>query len=160
MICYVAQRLKRPPLSQNITVYISGARSPGEGELKVVDWVQSIMPQANDTMVICGSDSDLLIQALCFPSVRNLMVLQTGADKLDLVCDINSLSHEILKDADWRGTRGITSFEYSTKLPLPKGPKGQALDLSNRMTLDEIRRTVRIDFVLLFILNGNDYLPR
>ena len=160
MVHFVAQRLRRPPLSQNVTVYISGARSPGEGELKVVAWVQSIMPRANDTMVICGSDSDLLIQALSFPSVNNLLVLQTGADKLDLVCDINALSHEILKDADWRGSKGIAEFDYSSKSPFPKRPKGQALDPSKRAMLKEILRETRIDFILLFILNGNDYLPR
>ena len=37
------QRVRRP-LFQNLTVYISGARQPGEGELKIVDWLQSRIP--------------------------------------------------------------------------------------------------------------------
>ena len=32
------------PLFSNLTVYISGARQPGEGELKIVDWLQSRIP--------------------------------------------------------------------------------------------------------------------
>ena len=156
MVCYVAQRLRRPPLSENVAVYISGARGPGEGELKIVNWIHNIMPDYNDTMIICGSDSDLLIQALSFPCVRNLKVLQNGIDKLHFACDIHHLTHEILSDADFRGKNCVSEFEY-TMSSIQRRKKTEG---SHIKSLDEIDIATRVDFVLLFILNGNDYLPR
>ena len=160
MVCYVAQRLKRPPLSENITVYISGARSPGEGELKIVNWVHNIMPDYNDTMVICGSDSDLLVQALSFPRINNLRVLQNGIDKVHYVCDIHHLSCEILADADFRGENSAANFEYNLKVSSSSMKRRDEKYFDHIKHLEELDRATRIDFVLLFILNGNDYLPR
>jgi len=114
VLCYVLQRVRRP-LFQNLTVYISGARQPGEGELKIVDWLQTHIPlseaapppappapalpaspaappgaavtghhrvarrHSNDSVVICGSDSDILLQALALsarlPRIAVLQVL-------------------------------------------------------------------------------------
>lgn len=70
LLCYILQRAKRPALA-NVTVYVSGPTNPGEGELKIVDWVNTIMPSYNDSIVICGSDSDLIIQVTETPALIN-----------------------------------------------------------------------------------------
>lgn len=63
LLCYTLKRIRKPVLA-NVTVYISGSRKPGEGELKIVEWVNSIMPCHNDSIAICGGDSDLIIQVM------------------------------------------------------------------------------------------------
>ena len=62
MVCYVVQRLRRTHF-KNLTVFISGPCVPGEGEVKIVEWVNNHM-KGDDSLVISGSDSDILLQGL------------------------------------------------------------------------------------------------
>lgn len=135
MLCYILQRLHRPQF-QNITIYVSGSRDPGEGELKIVDWVNAIMPSPTDSMIICGSDSDLVIQAIGFPNISNLTVFQNNGEKQDMFCDIHRVVDLIQRDL------------YSRKFK------------ETKIKLPEITEGDRLDYMLLFILNGNDYLPK
>jgi 5'-3' exonuclease len=135
MLCYILQRLHRPQF-QNVTIYLSGSRDPGEGELKIVDWANAIMPSPTDSLIICGSDSDLVIQAIGFPNISNLTVFQNNGEKQDMFCDI------------YRAVELIQRDLYSRKFK------------ETKIKLPEITKADRLDYILLFILNGNDYLPK
>jgi hypothetical protein len=94
------------------------------------------MPSPKDSMMICGSDSDLMVQSLGFPSVENLIVFQNNGDKQDLFCEISRVVELIQMDL------------YSR----------QVEDSSSRPPA--VTEADRFDYMLLFILNGNDYLPK
>ena len=61
MICYVLQRIKKQNLS-DVAVFISDATCPGEGELKIIDWIQRNMPRSevdsSGIVVNSGQHSD------------------------------------------------------------------------------------------------------
>ena len=127
---YILQRCHRPQF-RNLTVFISGPRSPGEGELKIVEWVNTIMPSYNESLVICGTDSDIILQALSLPYLDKVMVLQSGSKEYsDAFCNISSLSVEMIKD---------TNIDHS---------------------LLNFPQAIRLELVLIMLLQGNDYMPR
>lgn len=122
MICYLLQRYSKHKLS-NIAVFISDGTCPGEGELKIIDWIQHHMPRpaaagvqsrsiltqpfvkanalsSRDSVVICGSDSDILVQSICMGAVTpNTMVLQLGSDGRDSLCNISALITGLVSSA-------------------------------------------------------------
>lgn len=55
---------------RKVKFFISGANMPGEGELKCLDWVRTnCAAGTEESVVIVGNDSDLLVQALGLPKV-------------------------------------------------------------------------------------------
>ena len=198
MLCYVLQRLRRPMLS-NITVYISGSNAPGEGELKLIDWIRSLKPSEDETLAICGSDSDIILQAVCLPNHPNTFVLQSGRDSKGMsACNVTSLLEQLqhglwLDDLSGNSNNNNSNNNSGsngyTNITTKKKKKGKKDKLSNKigplhfttinnnntMTLTNTNTTktttscsnvdttpasLRLDAVLLFILQGNDYLPK
>jgi 5'-3' exonuclease len=48
----------------------SGADVPGEGELKLLDWIHCRVPAGSDeSVVIVGGDADLVLQGLAITKV-------------------------------------------------------------------------------------------
>lgn len=148
MLCYTLQRLHRPAL-RNVSFFISDATAPGEGELKLIKWIHNHMPLATDgeqpeRLVICGSDSDIILQALAINSSVKCEVLQLHTQSLFRISD---LAQQILESCysthdDDTSTSTIEEVINNTTLQ-------QSLDYS-----------VRIDLMMLMVLQGNDYLPR
>ena len=153
VLFYILQRIKRPKF-QNIKVYISGSRCPGEGELKIVNWVNTIMPNPTDSLIVCGTDSDLLIQAINFPSVDNLIIYQYGSDNSNMFCEMSMLTKEIGK-----GILSLSSADDSnkniSKVPMPKN---KTMDYFKSGYFSS--KQFRLDIAFLFIIHGNDYLPK
>ena len=75
MICYVLQRMHRPEFSK-ISFYISGASAPGEGELKIVEWIHSHVMGKNESVAICGEDSDILVQSMLLSKIPKVRIVQ------------------------------------------------------------------------------------
>ncbi|CAM9483159.1 unnamed protein product [Chrysoparadoxa australica] len=79
---YAYQRLQQKPgrgRFDGISFYISGADVPGEGELKIFDWIN--MNAAVDTpesTVIVGGDADLVLAGLALRKVKNLFIYNYG----------------------------------------------------------------------------------
>lgn len=97
IMTYVLQRISR---FSNVTIFVSGSNIPGEGELKIVDWVRTQMPSNNGTVVICGADSDILIQAIPLTDISQIQVLQTSGDYPDSFCNISSIINEFSKKSN------------------------------------------------------------
>jgi len=119
-----------------VRVYISPSAVPGEGEVKLLDWLYQasaarvVLP--SHSVAILGGDSDLVVQGLVVPPsvTHNVFVILPQDGK-------GRFSHCI---SLWETTRTLAAY-----LPKLRG--------------EDIMR-VRTDLVLLLIMNGNDYLPK
>jgi 5'-3' exonuclease len=74
---YVLQRMRRTTF-KNLSVFISGSDCPGEGELKLINWIQHIMPSCDDSVAICSKDGDVLVQAMTLHDIRDKLVVHSS----------------------------------------------------------------------------------
>ena len=147
MICYVLQRIQKTQF-QNLTVFISGADTPGEGELKIVDWITTKLPHHDDRVVICGSDSDIILQSICMSLyATNITVFQVGSDYNDAFCNVTHLIGEIVDYA-------LAPAWFESKTEQQESEENPVLN-----TRPEGHQNP-VDLVALFVLQGNDYLPK
>jgi len=142
---YVWQRFsnRNSSLSRNVKVYTSSFDTPGEGEIKLLDWINlhaptSVYPDATgdilpgDLIAILGGDSDLVLEGLVLPAqiTHNVFIIIPEKTQRHFCVSL------------WEVTRNLAHF-------LPQ----LQFDVDHIMKL-------RIDLVLLLMLNGNDYLPK
>ncbi|KAI2489807.1 XRN 5'-3' exonuclease [Fragilaria crotonensis] len=90
MLYWAWQRMipQEGPLSK-VAIYISASDSPGEGEVKILDWILRKRPQG--TLAIMGGDSDLVLEGLVIPPsicTHNVFVLLPGLGKRYLVVSL------------------------------------------------------------------------
>lgn len=138
MLCYVLQRAN---VLRNVSVYISGPEIPGEGELKIIDWIYRHTPPMHESILICGCDSDIILQAITLGAQFNCSVLQSGSEYSDAICNANALYESIVAV--------IIASSNNADFAIP--PR----------SVSEPKETFpRFDIVLLFVLAGNDYLPK
>lgn len=201
MICYILQRYRKHRLS-NVAVFISDGTCPGEGELKIIDWIQHHMPRpiselstadsilkqsfvqnnllsSRDSVLICGSDSDILVQSICMGAVNpNTMVLQLTADGPDALCNISSLIVGLVHAA------GVNWKELADYQVMATNNNNDGYPVEERLVVSEPAsptlpadtsarpekqqqfhpilqlRSLHVDLAVLFALQGNDYLPK
>ena len=149
MLCYSLQRIRYR--LKTVNIYVSGPRSPGEGELKIVDWIYTTSPPKNETIVICGCDSDILLQALSLDQF-NCSVLQYGSEFEGAICDANILFESILN----------RTLEYAKDFEQPNFSDDNFFQSNFSDFIETFRKqsSSRFDFLLLYLLQGNDYLPK
>ena len=133
MICYTLQRVNRP-VFRDLTVFISGAQVPGEGEIKIIEWIHNHMPNHNDSCIICGSDSDIILQTICLQHVPNVRVLQSGEGYSTALCEVSRVVAQL--------RRTVCELSGVEDADLP----------------DDER--FRADMIIVFVMQGNDYLPK
>eukprot|EP01032_Pedospumella_encystans_P029820 gene29820-33661_t len=181
LLCYAIQRAKRFNL-QDVAVFISDSTCPGEGELKLIDWIRRHMPASclnndpqtglsdsssidghsiltTDTVAICGSDADILVQGLAQQSkCPNIHVIQAGMDSADAVCNITALLENIATQPIVPQRRQNVTWlkENNQSLPMNRKERKRA----NVLDASQIPSSVRSDLVVRFSLAGNDYLPK
>lgn len=174
MLSYLFRRLKRQPY-RNLTWFLSSPNEPGEGELKIVDWIRNHMPAAtstspdslskyefnNDTVVLYGGDSDIIVQSLASARyVKDLYVCyieNSSKNKSAILCHIPSLVqayHTYFHNPSYirpspssRSNESITSYFNTTADSSSKLISSQSMNLI-------------CDIMLLTLLNGNDYLKK
>ncbi len=154
------QRLDNPKgkLSRNkCQIYISPSTVPGEGEVKLLDWLiqagseervvrvmkpngeleneritnKSKIVKPGESVAILGGDSDLVLEGLVIPP---------------------TITHNVFVILPAGGTTSYVISLWETTLTLGKY-LGENFDAADIMR-------VRTDLVLLLIMNGNDYLPK
>jgi len=148
------QRLENPQGKlASCRVYISPSTVPGEGEVKLLDWliqagsderIGRVMKMGHlemerhkrivkpgESVAILGGDSDLVLEGLIVPPTitHNVFVILPSSGKTSYVVSL------------WETT--LTLGKY----------------LGKKFDPTDIMR-VRTDLVLLLIMNGNDYLPK
>ena len=136
----------------NVKIYISPSTVPGEGEVKLLDWLLQAggdglqhLKKRNErrkgigggkiilqgeSVAIYGGDSDLVLEGLVIPPTitHNVFVILPSGKKSNYVVSL------------WQTTLTLAQF------------------LGDNFDQNSIMR-VRTDLVLLLIMNGNDYLP-
>jgi hypothetical protein len=125
------QRMSNPtsPLHR-VQVFLSTSQVPGEGEVKLLEWVYT-KRRKDESIAFMGGDSDLVLEGLIIPptSTHDIFVLLPDGPKRYLAVSL------------WETTRALQEHHI------------KHMHMSNVMR-------IRTDLVVIFILNGNDYLPK
>lgn len=117
-------------LPEGVHVYISPSTVPGEGEVKLLEWMYrhtSHPHQINESVAFLGGDADLVLEGLMLNRPNVFCVLPHGRRQYSCV-SVWQLTRALARDA------GVRSLDM-----LPQR---------------------RLDWVLLILLNGNDYVPK
>jgi hypothetical protein len=157
-------------LLPRVRIYMSSSRVPGEGEIKLLEWVHnfrgSLSRHPGQTIALIGGDADLLLEAMVLPPAwtHNVFVLRpedaqeskksTGSGGSSPTRNAKQLRKEakdtMLCTSLWEMTLSLDEFCRST---LPAEYYHPERD-------QKLLLQIRNDLVLLMIMNGNDYLPR
>lgn len=129
------------------TYFVSTSEFPGEGELKVFEWMSTFVKDpARESIVLCGDDSDFVLQCMAYTDFPNVRVLTS-----------------IPKEATANTTRDQESDPSSASTK--RSPRFRIMD--RQWLLEQIQAKVHVDsrvlcrdLVFLWALNGNDYLPK
>ncbi|ANQ06616.1 5'-3' exonuclease [Plasmodium coatneyi] len=174
------------PKYKHIKVYVSTDKEVGEGELKLMNWIQNYIrgnhsphegdnnsvstpDGADESFVIVGADADLLLQCLALKDVRNVCVYTYQTFLVDVAAWEKKKKEDYLAGLDQTNGGAHPNGEthhIGTSTPKWKKKKIKVLYNLNTFTnlfwkkypsaIDQIRR----DMLILFILKGNDYLPK
>ncbi|CAA9986803.1 5'-3' exonuclease, putative [Plasmodium knowlesi strain H] len=168
------------PKYKHIKVYVSTDREVGEGELKLMNWIQNYVrgnssqneessihvgtrKAADESFVIVGADADLLLQCLALKDIRNVCVYTYQTFLVDVGAWEKKKKEDYLS-----GLNRPNGEADNIGASIPKWKKKKIKVLYNLNTftnlfwkkypsaIDQIRR----DMLILFILKGNDYLPK
>ncbi len=73
----------------------------GEGELKIINWLNEILLDTSpaDKVLICGGDSDIIIQSIMHFAYDKISILQKSYDRCNegALCNISTLLLDIFK---------------------------------------------------------------
>ncbi|GAX15210.1 5'-3' exoribonuclease 1 [Fistulifera solaris] len=117
-------------LPEGVHVYISPSSAPGEGEVKLLEWLYrhaSQPHQINESVALLGGDADLVVEGLML-------------NRPNVFCLLPHVKKQFSCVSVWQLTRDLarkTGVQYADELPQR-----------------------RLDWVLLILLNGNDYVNK
>lgn len=153
-IYYACRRIQSQEGFDGVTFWLSGSTEPGEGEVKLIDWLNTHLPEpapgAADTRSVCviGSDVDLVLQ--CVSALPRLMsgVLGGGGH------GAHGFRFEVL-------TKSTAAVQGRERM----GPyvRISVLELARQLEASFPACTaaqVSHDLIALMTMFGNDYLPR
>ena len=133
LLYWVWQRLQsRHSYLHELQIYISSSQVHGEGEVKLMEWLYRPESQIRpgDHVVMMGGDSDLVLQGLMVPP--------------SLTHNVDVLMPNHGSYIGFCISEIVNSLTREYRLPIR----------------EENLMKIRTDIVLLFILTGNDYLPK
>jgi hypothetical protein len=138
---YVCSRLQsKRHLYQNVRFVVSGPTVPGEGEIKIIDYIHRYVDPQHSVVVI-GSDADLVVLGLATQKVRNFVVFVITP-------------RANMQDAPEHGTaqkrQAISAIVISV---------WQWIRVLDRFFPGETP-SLRLDLVVMLMMQGNDYLPK
>lgn len=136
----------RSPASRR--VYVSNAEAPGEGEIKIIDWIRRAVLDPNDRIIVIAQDSDLLVQCLSlvseYPNVQVLLPQPGAKGVLVSIKKFAELAKEMLLPPEQLAALAAEGGGSGRKGAPPTGdPSG-----------------VEADVAFLLLLQGNDYIPK
>jgi hypothetical protein len=164
-----------------LKIYISSSRVPGEGEIKLLEWVNNfrgyLSKNAGQSIALVGGDADLLLEAMVIPPswTHNVFVLRPDevqnnqnrgggyTNKNGIATDGSTAKKRkrknvpggkiVLCTSVWEMTRDLDEYCRKELSTKVYNPESNKRDQNLLLQL-------RTDLVLLLILNGNDYLPK
>ena len=140
-----------------VKIYISPSMVPGEGEIKLLDFMMRGQSnsergrktiQSGDSVAFIGGDSDLVLMGLASPTsvTENIHVILPGENSMTLMISISETTRHLVAMIEGTALYGKR---------MPKWNKKKRRHLNKK----EIQQA-RMDAVALIVLNGNDYLPK
>lgn len=116
---------------------------PGEGEIKIFEkMLEYSKDNPDDTHLVIGNDADLVVLAMAVKPIYNINLLIRSKDSLELLSIKKLLKDHV--DITTTLQKKLSVEEYKEFISI------------NNLTNSDIRA----DFVILSIMNGNDYLPK
>ncbi|XP_077593167.1 5'-3' exoribonuclease 2 isoform X2 [Stigmatopora nigra] len=172
---YVADRLSKDPGWHNITVFLSDASVPGEGEHKIMDFIRRQRAQPyhdpNTHHCLCGADADLIMLGLATHEPNFTIIREEFKPSKTRPCYLcGQIGHE-LKDCEGlpREKRGEHD-EFADSVPMSEQDfifirlcvlreyLSRELTMASLPFPFEFERSVD-DWVLVCFFVGNDFLP-
>ncbi|XP_021501968.1 5'-3' exoribonuclease 2 isoform X3 [Meriones unguiculatus] len=118
---YIADRLNNDPGWKNLTVILSDASAPGEGEHKIMDYIRRQRAQPNHDPnthhCLCGADADLIMLGLATHEPNFTIIREEFKPNKPKPCALcNQFGHEV-KDCEGlpREKKGKDSFRRRQK---------------------------------------------
>jgi hypothetical protein len=138
---YVCSRLQSKRSSyRNVRFVVSGPTVPGEGEIKIIDYIHRCV-EPNHSVIVIGSDADLVLLGLATQKVRDFFVF---------VINPRPKAENSAESGTEKHHQSVNATTISV---------WQWIRLLDRLFPGETA-SVRLDLAVLLMMQGNDYVPK
>ncbi|XP_043683062.1 5'-3' exoribonuclease 2 homolog isoform X1 [Vespula pensylvanica] len=167
---YIHDRLNNDPGWRNITVILSDANVPGEGEHKIMDFIRRQRAQPNHDPntqhVLCGADADLIMLGLATHEPNFTIIREEFKPNKPKPCDIcGQLGHEMQECTGAEHNQKEENNTFSAecqyifvRLNVLREYLERELQMPNLPFKYDFERAID-DWVFMCFFVGNDFLP-